>query len=201
VPSRSSDIRALVPATALAVIGSLFGMSAGSAASLAPAEPPDCSDDVDNDGDGYTDYDGGPPEGTPDPGCEDLNDDELPFNTGAPSAHDRTVTFVRSEHEARKDRTVLIVRGHLVTDDGTDGCSSDVPVKIERLVGGTWTKINRGRTHERDADEDGDYRFRLTVGDLEGRYRLVAPRTVLDSSGVRNVCLHAQQTIRHRHGS
>jgi hypothetical protein len=179
----------------------MVGVTGRPGASAAPglraAVPPECNDDVDNDGDGSIDFDGGPDGEEPDFHCHSLDDDTENPVPADPDVHSRTLTFVGTEHEVREERRVLIVRGNLETDDGVNGCSSDVPTKLQRLVDGTWTKINRGRTHERDADGDGDYRFRLTVGDLEGRYRLVAPRTVDRASG--DPCSRAQVTFRHQH--
>jgi hypothetical protein len=36
-----------------------------------PEEDPSCDDDLDNDGDGTVDWDGGPADGSPDPQCVD----------------------------------------------------------------------------------------------------------------------------------
>jgi hypothetical protein len=224
VPFGSSIIRLLICSAILLTVGvaarpgALAGPSPGPSPSASPSPsptgPPQCSDDIDNDGDGSIDFDGGPNGETADPGCDSSEDNsENPFHPSPCGRslprkmtscvhHTRTIRISRLSHVEHSARTSLVVRGNLKTDDGEDLCSSDVPIELQRRSHDDWVKVQLGRTHAGDADQDGDYRFRLTVGDLQGRYRVVAPRhLVTESETSLTPCSRAETTFRHRHGA
>jgi hypothetical protein len=152
--------------------------------------PAECSDERDNDGDGFTDY-------PDDPGCEDEGAlSELPFN-GLDEAemHGRRINMRFRDWVGPSDEG-LVIFGRLRLsndDDRFRKCTQQMPVNIQRLVDGRWLTKKSVTTNARG-------RYAGVVFDLAGRYRAVAPRTeILIEDTVRHMCRKAAKAKTHHH--
>jgi hypothetical protein len=66
----------------------------------------------------------------------------------------------------------LVLRGRVVTLDGYGNCASNVPVRLQRRSGTSWTTILSRRTRATGA-------FGLQLPRRTGSYRAFAPRTTV----------------------
>lgn len=96
-----------------------------------------------------------------------------------PTFHARTVTLKLRKH--------LVARGKVTAPDGFAACFQDVTVRIQRRVAGTWRLVDVATTNDR-----GVYRERIP--DLQGRYRVIVRKLVLEN----DVCRRARSpVVRH----
>jgi hypothetical protein len=79
-----------------------------------------------------------------------------------------------------------VASGFVHVTDGFTACGQNVPVRIQRLVSGTWRTVREILTAN-----DGSYRVR--VADRLGKYRARAIRRVLGSG---DVCARATSAIK-----
>ena len=186
----------------------MFGVMGHPGASAAPgqrpAEPPDCDDSVDNDGDGFIDFDGGPYDEAPDPGCDGPNyDTEEPFNEASiADEHERAVSIRRIYHVTESGLRSVVIRGTIETLDDRTSCSSHADLRLERYAGGEWVKEKYGSASDVDKNSDGRYPFVISTEDSGGRYRVKAAQLIQasDEEDHYNVCLRAVAKTEHRHG-
>jgi hypothetical protein len=93
------------------------------------------------------------------------------FTVISPTIHPRTITLGLRRH--------LVARGLVTANDGFADCSSNVPVKIQRLRDGRWRTVDTTQ-----ANTDGIYREQIP--NRVGTYRAVAIR--LERDGGADVC-------------
>ena len=217
MPFGSTIVRLIVCSAILLTVGvaarpgALAGPSPGpspspsASPSPSPTGPPECRDDFDNDGDGFIDFDGGPKgKGKDnDPGCDSLDDNsEAPYNPCACIVeHSRVISITGEFHVTNKVGRSLAFSGSVETVDGTEMCSSHVPLKLQLFVDGRWKTTATGRTSEDDLDGNDKYPFRISTKDRTGRYRITAVKIQLNPAPTELlICLKAMDTARHRHG-
>ena len=149
----------------------------GSVSTLTPAqaqsEPPQCSDGIDNDGDGYTDF-------PDDPQCNDASDN-VEAITGDRFSEAITIRYVRD----------TAFRGAAATN--YEECSDQRRLRLHRRTRDGSRIIARTFTNGRG-------RWKVYWPEARGRYFAVAPEaTVTDASGNTIVCERvASVTIRVR---
>lgn len=121
------------------------------AAPSASAEGPECSDGVDNDGDGFTDYPNDPECGSPEDSPESFVDQGFP-------AH---LTIRYDAHDA-----------HFIGEVGNvpRGCLSDRLVRLKRPRPGRDHVVARDRT-------DSHHVWVIRKKDAHGKFYAAAPRT------------------------
>jgi hypothetical protein len=85
--------------------------------------------------------------------------------------HDRTVTL--------KLRHSLVASGQVSVSDGFAACASDVTVKIQRFVHGSWHTVGTDQTSSTG-------KYSKSLPDRAGKYRAVAVKEVLNSGA--DVC-------------
>jgi IPT/TIG domain len=95
--------------------------------------------------------------------------------------HPRAITLNLVRH--------LVARGTVTATDGFAACTSNVPVKIQRLRNGTWRTIDTTQT-------DGAGLYREHIADRVGVYRSVAKRVELNNG--HDVCAR-DRSPRERH--
>lgn len=126
----------------------------GGALSWAPAasaEPPECGDGVDNDGDGFTDYPN-------DPECDSAEDSPEIFGDG------RFPTHITIRYDRRE--------AHFIGELGNvpRGCLSDRLVRLKRPRQGRDHVVDRDRT-------DAHHVWVIRKKDAHGKFYAVAPRS------------------------
>jgi hypothetical protein len=101
--------------------------------------------------------------------------------TVTPATHRRAVSLGLRKH--------LIASGRVTAVDGFGACAADEPVRIERKKAG-WKLVKRGVT-------DGTGKYRVRLGDREGRYRAIL---TAGSESAADLCgAAASPPRRHRH--
>jgi hypothetical protein len=96
--------------------------------------------------------------------------------TGVLTSHDRSVSLRLRRH--------LVARGTVTVSGGFAACYQNVPVRIQRRVGGIWRTIDSTVT-----DNTGFFRERIP--DRAGKYRAVAPRLAVSN----DVCRRAVSSV------
>lgn len=150
-----------------------------------PPEAPECSDGIDNDADGDTDY-------PDDPSCID----ELYHSEATTDPSDqrvsRKVTLAFSDW--RRDRMIVFGRVRRATP-GPSECTEGAPVRIlRRSRDGRWVPLETVTT-------GGEGWYVSTLPDRPGRYRASALRFepgMVEGSYV--TCVRAKRAKHHRHG-
>jgi hypothetical protein len=150
-----------------------------------PPPPPECSDGIDNDGDGATDY-------PDDPSCVDELYDSEATTDPSDTRVLRTVTLGFSEWRA--DRMVVFGRVRMVTP-GPSECTAGAPVRIlRRSREGRWVPL-------RTVTTSGEGWYVLTLPDRPGRYLASALRFEPGMVGDTYVtCVRAKVAKRHPPG-
>ncbi|HEX2196842.1 MAG TPA: hypothetical protein VHJ76_07940 [Actinomycetota bacterium] len=142
-----------------------------------------CNDGVDNDGDGFVDYD-------EDPGCTSVEDDsETPAPHPDPVFHRRTVA-VRFAHDEATG--ALLVYGRVREADDFRSCIRRQTVRIQRREDGRWVTLKTATTNRRGL-------FAQTVGDGETRYRARVLRMETFFRDTLHICRRASKSKPHRH--
>jgi hypothetical protein len=153
---------------------------------------PQCSDGIDNDGDGLADDQDG--------GCYDENgnydaDDNDETNVTETTVHARTVEITKFKHIdlPGKKKPALMVKGQVTVDDGFTECNNFAPVKIQLRASGEWITRKTDFTNENGV-------FKVLIRHVQGKYRAVATRFELfDQFGNVDVCQRAEDTAKHKH--
>ena len=186
----------------------------------ASAEPAECNDAIDNDGDGQTDYPDDPDctapedntETTPpptecqdgldndgdgridygeDPDCTRYGDDQEASGVKEDDWHDRYLALKPFRHEEFPRYQGLVIRGLVRSEKSR--CVAKIPVKIQVRDDGHWV------TWKTDTTTQSGF-FRVIVRDLPGRFRAVATRRLFEQeSGTQAGCRRAQDIRRHHH--
>lgn len=160
-----------------------------------PTPKPECSDNVDNDGDGRTDF-------PADPDCTSSDDTS---ETGPTTVtHERTVKIKRVRHVDLPGRRnpALLIKGTVSANDGFTDCAKAVPVKVQLRAGGEWLTRKTDVTASNDGNGDGAYVWKVLIRDVPGMYRAVAPLFQINDTTANEVhsCLKAKDRAPHRHG-
>jgi hypothetical protein len=141
----------------------LMLVAAAVGAGTAAAEPPQCNDTVDNDGDGYVDF----PE---DPDCQDASDDaEAVTGHGFPA----TVTI---RYSSRLDR----FQGAVV--DNRDECARDRVAVLKRVRRGQDRIMWRAATGPRGRWKSADFPR------AHGKFYAVLKEKIFESNGTFLLC-------------
>ncbi len=143
-----------------------------------------CNDNVDNDGDGATDY-------PADPGCAGLEDNSE--NTDQVINHDRSAKITRFKHVSLGNgKSSLRVRGKVSAPDFPD-CKAFVPVKVQLKAGGSFA-TRKGTS----SNQNGG--FKVLIRDVTGLYKAVASEfQFTDGQGNLHICEKASGKRRHKH--
>lgn len=149
-----------------------------------PPPPPACSDGIDNDADGATDY-------PDDPSCVD----ELFDSEATTDPHDQRVSRAVTLGFGDWRRGRMIVAGRVrMSTPGPRECTARAPVRIlRRSRDGRWFPLKTVTT-------SGEGWYVATLPDRPGRYRASAIRFepgMVDGTYV--TCVRATATKRHRH--
>jgi hypothetical protein len=151
----------------------------------------ECSDGIDNEGDGTTDY-------PDDAGCFGTEDDSEESDSGPSSERRpaREVTLRSFRHVRLPEKSRPALRVAVLLESSDDRCVLGAGVRLEMRTGGEWVTL-------RDEQVRPSGWWKTLVPDRRAPYRVVVPRSrhVSEDYGGIIVCERKSNESRHRHSN